>query len=97
MSKSSVSQISVDLLDSLDPADDISIHHAKPRRYNLYWKQVLEHSYIRIELDSEDLIPRYIQAIKKEKNMDKINKDTGYLRFSYVGNVLQVRFIPKFK
>jgi hypothetical protein len=66
----------------------------KLRRYQRYWELVKRTGYLSIEVPSEDLIKRYIQAIKKEKTMDARDKHSGVLSFSWFGTQLNVRFTP---
>lgn len=63
------------------------------RRYQRYWDLVKVTGHLVIAMDKDGAHKRYIKAIKKEKLADPKYRYLGYLRFSYFGSTLIVRYI----
>lgn len=81
-------------VDSLEDLDQF-VARTKPLRQYEQWyllakaKGVIQ---IRMEDSSKKTLWRYKYALAKEKYRDKKGHNTGILSFSYVGNILTVRF-----
>lgn len=72
----------------------MTVEPTRPKRkYQRYWDIVKQTKQLTVTMEEEGLEKRYIKAIKKEKLADPKYRYLGYLRFSYFGTKLIVRYI----